>query len=127
MNLSDCKELSLKNVKISGDAIGKFGTFEIEQTFVNNTKKVLEVGYIFPIVETATVIGFEVNIGDRVLQGQCKEKTKAKKEYTKNIVKGNSSYLMEEKTDNIFAITIFIINIKTINLTLKLLNKRLVA
>ncbi len=106
MNLTDCKELSLKNVKISGDVIGKFGTFEIEQTFVNNTKKVLEVGYIFPIVETATVIGFEVHIGDRVLQGQCKEKTKAKKEYTKNIVKGNSSYLMEEKTDNIFAITI---------------------
>lgn len=30
MNLSDCKELSLKNVKISGDVIGKFGTFEIE-------------------------------------------------------------------------------------------------
>ena len=57
MNLSDCKELSLKNVKISGDVIGKFGTFEIEQTFVNNTKKVLEVGYIFPIVETATVKG----------------------------------------------------------------------
>ncbi len=106
MKLTDCKKLSLKNVKISGDVIGKFGTFEIEQTFVNNTKKVLEVGYTFPIAETATVVGFEVHIGDKVLKGQCKETSKAKKEYTKNIVKGNSAYLMEEKSDNIFAITI---------------------
>ena len=106
MKLTDCKKLSLKNVKISGDVIGKFGTFEIEQTYVNNTKKVLEVGYTLPIAETATVVGFEVHIGDKVLKGQCKETSKAKKEYTKNIVKGNSAYLMEEKSDNIFAITI---------------------
>ena len=37
---TDCKELALKKVNISGNVIGKFGTFEIEQTFVNNTKKV---------------------------------------------------------------------------------------
>ena len=106
MKLTDCKQLSLKNVKITGDVIGKFGTFEIEQTFVNNTRNVLEVGYTFPIVETATVVGFEVQIGDKILKGQCKETSKAKKEYTKNIVKGNSAYLMEEESDNIFAITI---------------------
>ena len=35
----DCKELALKKVNISGNVIGKFGTFEIEQTFVNNTNK----------------------------------------------------------------------------------------
>jgi hypothetical protein len=69
MKLTDCKKLSLKNVKISGDVIGKFGTFETEQTFVNNTKKVLEVGYTFPIAETATVIGFEVYVGDKVMKG----------------------------------------------------------
>lgn len=103
---TDCKELALKKVNISGDVIGKFGTFEIEQTFVNNTKKVLEVGYTFPIVETATVVGFEVIVGDKVMKGQCKEKAEAKKEYQKNIVKGNSAYLLEEESDNIFAITI---------------------
>lgn len=106
MKNCDCKELALKKVRINGDVIGKFGTFEIEQTFQNNTKDVLNVGYTFPIVETATVVGFEINIGDKVLKGQCKETKKAKKEFQKNIVKGNSAYLMEEKNDNIFAITI---------------------
>ena len=33
--MTDCKELALKKVKITGNVIGKFGTFEIEQVFVN--------------------------------------------------------------------------------------------
>ena len=48
----DLRELALKKVKITGKVIGKFGTFEIEQMYRNNTKEVLEVGYTFPIVET---------------------------------------------------------------------------
>lgn len=106
MKVVDLRELALKKVKITGDIIGKFGTFEIEQVYKNNTKDVLEVGYTFPIVETATVVGFEINVGDRVLKGKCKEKGEAKKEYQKNIVKGNSAYMMEQETDNIFKISV---------------------
>lgn len=106
MKIVDLRELALKKVKITGDVIGKFGTFEIEQVYKNNTKDVLEVGYTFPIVETATVVGFEINVGDRVLKGKCKEKSEAKKEYQKNIVKGNSAYMMEQETDNIFKISV---------------------
>lgn len=106
MNVVDLRELALKKVKITGNVIGKFGTFEIEQIYKNNTKDVLEVGYTFPIIETATVVGFEINVGDKVLKGKCKEKEEAKKEYQRNIVKGNSAYMMEQKTDNIFKISV---------------------
>ncbi len=102
----DLRELALKKVKITGNVIGKFGAFEIEQVYKNNTKDVLEVGYTFPIEETATVVGFEINVGDKVLKGKCKEKGEAKKEYQKNIVKGNSAYMMEQETDNIFKISV---------------------
>lgn len=106
MNVVDLRELALQKVKITGNVIGKFGSFEIEQVYKNNTKDVLEVGYTFPIVETATVVGFEINVGDRVLKGKCKEKGEAKKEYQRNIVKGNSAYMMEQETDNIFRISV---------------------
>lgn len=106
MNVVDLRELALKKVRITGNVIGKFGSFEIEQVYKNNTKDVLEVGYTFPIVETATVVGFEINVGDRVLKGKCKEKGEAKKEYQRNIVKGNSAYMMEQETDNIFKISV---------------------
>lgn len=106
MNVVDLRELALKKVKITGNVIGKFGSFEIEQVYKNNTKDVLEVGYTFPIVETATVVGFEINVGDKVLKGKCKEKGEAKKKYQKNIVKGNSAYMMEQETNNIFKISV---------------------
>lgn len=106
MEVVDLRELALKKVKIIGNVIGKFGTFEIEQVYKNNTKNVLEVGYTFPIVETATVVGFEINVGDKVLKGKCKEKGEAKKEYQRNIVRGNSAYMMEQETDNIFKISV---------------------
>lgn len=106
MNVVDLRELALKKVKITGNVIGKFGSFEIEQVYKNNTKDVLEVGYTFPIVETATVVGFEINVGDKVLKGKCKEKGEAKKEYQKNIIKGNSAYMMEQETANIFKISV---------------------
>ena len=106
MEIINLRELALKKVKIIGNVIGKFGIFEIEQVFRNDTKSTLEVGYTFPIAETATVVGFEINIGDKVLKGKCKEKGEAKKEYIKNIVKGNSAYLMEEGNDNIFKISV---------------------
>ncbi len=57
--------LSLKKVNIKGNILGKFGTFEVEQIFKNNTKNALEVKYTFPIVETATVVRFEANIGKK--------------------------------------------------------------
>ncbi len=106
MNIVDLRELALKKVKITGNVIGKFGSFEIEQVYKNNTKDILEVGYTFPLVETATVVGFEINVGDRVLKGKCKEKGEAKREYQRNIVKGNSAYMMEQETNNIFKISV---------------------
>ena len=90
----DLRELALKKVKITGNVIGKFGAFEIEQVYKNNTKDVLEVGYTFPIVETATVVGFEINVGDKVLKGKCKEKGEAKKDYLRNMVKILSNRLV---------------------------------
>ena len=101
MEIKDIRELALKKVKITGNVIGKFGTFEIEQTYKNNTKEILEVGYTFPMVETATVIGFEVNVGDKILKGKCMEKQAARREYENNIIKGNSAYMMEQETNNI--------------------------
>ena len=124
MEYVDLKELALKKVRITGDIIGKFGTFEIEQIYKNTAKNVLEVGYTFPIVDTATVVGFEVRVGEKVLRGKCKEKSVAKKEYQRNIVKGNSAYMMEQETDNIFKISIGKIDVEEeVKITIKYIDK----
>ena len=63
MEFVDCSQLALKKTRISGNVLGMFGTFEVEQVFVNNTKDILEVNYTFPIIDTATIIGFFVEVG----------------------------------------------------------------
>ncbi len=102
----DCKELALKKVKIEGNLLGKFGIFEINQNFKNDTDQTLEVEYTFPIIATAAIVDFEAQINDKVLKGVCKEKEEAQKEYQENIVKGNSAYLMQEQTPNIFKVSL---------------------
>lgn len=79
MKLVDLKELTLKKIKIAGKVIGKFGTFEIEQVYKNELNEVLEVGYTFPIADSATVVGFEIDAGDKILKGVCKENEIAKR------------------------------------------------
>lgn len=106
MEVVDLSKLALQKVKITGDVVGRFGTFEIEQVYKNSTKNVLEVDYTFPIIETATVVGFEIIVGEKHLKGKCKEKGKAKKEYQENIVKGNSAYMMEQENDSVFKISV---------------------
>lgn len=102
----NCQELALKKVKIDGNILGKLGTFEINQVFKNETKESLEVEYTFPIIETATIVEFEAKLNEKILKGICKEKEEARKEYQRNIVSGNSAYLMEEETQNIFKISL---------------------
>ena len=73
-------QLSLKKVLITGDVFGKFGDFTIEQVFVNERPNPLEISYTFPITETATVTGFTVQAGEKIMHGVCKEKEEVKKE-----------------------------------------------
>ena len=106
MKLVDLKELTLKKIKIAGKVIGKFGTFEIEQVYKNELNEVLEVGYTFPIADSATVVGFEIDVGDKILKGVCKENETAKREYQNALADGDSAYMMEQKTDNVFKISV---------------------
>ena len=76
MEAVDLRECTLKKVRIEGNVIGKYGTFEIEQIFKNEKRNLLEVGYTFPIAETATVIGFEVNVEGTDSRVQYLSKTK---------------------------------------------------
>lgn len=99
-------QLSLKKVLITGDVFGKFGDFTIEQVFVNERPNPLEVSYTFPITETATVTGFTVQVGEKIMHGVCKEKEEAKKEYVEHLAKGDSAYMLNQDTGNVFDVMV---------------------
>ncbi|GHT60627.1 marine proteobacterial sortase target protein [Bacteroidia bacterium] len=104
--VSDFEKLSLKKIDVTGNVLGKFSTFMIQQEYANNTNAVLEVTYTFPISATATVTGFTATIGDKIIKGKVKEKEEAKKEYQKAMLRGDSAYMMTNDESNIFRMNI---------------------
>ena len=104
MNLTD--SLTLKDVNITGEVLGRFGIYKIIQSYENNSGKTLEVFYTFPLSRTASVYDFTAKIGDKVIRGIVKEKSQAKKDYQRAITRGDSAYLFEREYGNIFKVTL---------------------
>ena len=104
MNLTD--SLTLKDVNITGEVLGRFGIYKIFQSYENNSGKTLEVFYTFPLSRTASVYDFTAKIGDKVIRGIVKEKSQAKKDYQRAITRGDSAYLFEREYGNIFKVTL---------------------
>ena len=54
---------------------------KVKQSFCNPTDEWKEGVYVFPLPETAAVDHMRMHIGERIVEGQIKEKSKAKKQY----------------------------------------------
>lgn len=104
MNLTE--SLTLKDVNITGEVLGRFGIYKIFQSYENYSGKTLEVFYTFPLSRTASVYDFTAKIGDKVIRGIVKEKSQAKKDYQRAITRGDSAYLVEREYGNIFKVTL---------------------
>lgn len=100
------ESLTLKDVNITGDVLGRFGIYTVKQSYENKSGKTLEVFYTFPLSKTASVYDFTAKIGDKTIRGIVKEKSQAKKAYQRAIVRGDSAYLLDRESDNVFTVTL---------------------
>ena len=100
------ESLTLKGVNITGDVLGRFGIYTVKQSYENKSGKTLEVFYTFPLSKTASVYDFTAKIGDKTIRGIVKEKSQAKKAYQRAIVRGDSAYLLDRESDNVFTVTL---------------------
>lgn len=100
------QDLTLKGVNITGEVLGRFGVYTVRQNYENNSGKILEVFYTFPLPKTASVYDFTAKIGDKTVRGIVKEKSQAQKEYQHAIARGDSAYLFEREGGNVFKVTL---------------------
>ncbi|HVG01580.1 MAG TPA: VIT domain-containing protein, partial [Nitrospira sp.] len=81
----------------------------VRQEFTNpSTKKEdwLEGIYVFPLPETAAVDHLRMKVGDRIIEGQIKERTEAKKVYEQAKQEGKRTSLIEQERPNIFTTSV---------------------
>lgn len=78
----------------------------LTQTFSNQSNEWVEGKYVFPLPENASVDHMRIHIGDRVIEGQIKEKSAARRQYRQARRAGQHASLLEQERPNMFTTSV---------------------
>ena len=78
----------------------------VRQRFSNPGEEWLEGVYVYPLPQRAAVHAMRLEIGDRVIEGQIKEREAARKVYQKARIEGRKASLVERERSNIFTTSV---------------------
>lgn len=84
------------------DVTGPMARTRVTQRFINPGDGWVEGKYVFPLPENAAVDTLKMLIGDKVIEGQIKEKQQARQIYEEARANGQKASLIEEQRPNVF-------------------------
>jgi len=88
---------------------GSIARATVRQEFTNPSHRKgdwLEGLYVFPLPETAAVDHLRMRIGERIIEGQIKERAEAKKVYDQAKREGKRTSLLDQERPNIFTTSV---------------------
>jgi Ca-activated chloride channel family protein len=88
------------------DVAGMTARARVTQRFVNPTVDWREGVYVFPLPEKAAVDHLSMQIGERVIEGQIKERQDAKRSYDLAKTEGKKATLVEQERPNLFTTSV---------------------
>lgn len=99
-------ELPLRSTSIQLEAMPGVYWAEVTQTFENTSTEVLEVVYVFPLPEEASITDMVLQVGERRIVSVLKEREEAKKTYEEAKAAGQRTALLEQERPNVFTTSI---------------------
>src|SRR5210317_1353817 len=90
------------DLKISG----LVARVSIRQTFRNEGSEWVEGIYVFPLPDRAAVDQMRLHIGDRFIEGEIREKERARKEYEEAKRSGKRTSLVQQQRANLFTTSV---------------------
>ncbi len=78
----------------------------VRQRFTNNTDQWQEAIYVFPLPDEAAVDRLRMRIGERVIEGEIREKEEAQKLYNEARQAGKKASLLSQERPNIFTMAV---------------------
>jgi Ca-activated chloride channel family protein len=90
------------DTRVKIDVTGMLARVQVHQTFHNSGNRWAEGIYVFPLPEQAAVDHLRMVIGERIIEGQIKERAQAKKIYQQAKQAGRRASLVEQERPNIF-------------------------
>jgi Ca-activated chloride channel family protein len=92
--------------KIALDVRGPLVTASVAQTFRNDSDRVVEATYIFPLPADAAVSAMTIEIGSRHIHAQIARRAEAAQRYEDAIAAGVGAGLLEEERADVFTQTV---------------------
>ena len=94
------------DTKVEMNIAGVVNRVRLEQSFTNPSSQWVEGVYVFPLPEDSAVDRLTMHIGNRILEGQIKEKKQARKIYQAAKKAGKKASLIEQQRPNIFTASV---------------------
>jgi Ca-activated chloride channel family protein len=88
--------------RVRFDVTGVIARATVTQRFRNSTNVWVEGVYVFPLPEGAAVDHLRMRVGQRVIEGQIREKEQARREFVKAKEEGKRASLVEQQRPNLF-------------------------
>ncbi|MEZ6185187.1 MAG: VIT domain-containing protein, partial [Planctomycetota bacterium] len=98
--------LPLKLMDVEVELTGLLAHTRLRQTFVNTLGVPLEATYIFPLPDRAAVGRFQLEVGERTVEGVLKERGQARREYQQAVDAGHRAAIAEEDRSGVFTLRV---------------------
>lgn len=92
----------LVETRVRFDVTGVIARATVTQRFRNPLNVWIEGVYVFPLPEQAAVDHMRMRAGDRVIEGQIREKEQARQEFARAAAEGKRTTLVEQQRSNLF-------------------------
>ncbi|MDP3899534.1 MAG: VIT domain-containing protein [bacterium] len=98
--------IPLKHINYRTTVNGAHARVRSIMEYVNDATVPVEAVYVFPLPDEASVTGCKMQIGERKIAAELKERAQAKKEYDDAIASGHHGALLEQERPNIFTMNV---------------------
>jgi Ca-activated chloride channel homolog len=98
--------LPLKAMDVEASIVGLAANIRLTQTFQNVFAEPLEATYIFPLPDRAGVTRFVMEVNGRIVEGEIKERSQARRAYTEAIEAGHRAAITEEERPGVFTMRV---------------------
>ena len=98
--------LVLQNLTVVGDVRSTIFNATVRQEFRNPETEHIEAVYTFPLPSGATLLGFDVEMADKTLEGRVFEKQQAQASYEDALSDGDAAVLLERTDDGHYVLNL---------------------
>jgi len=96
----------LRGVDVEIEFSGMFAHTRIAQRYRNESNETIEVIYAFPVPTEGVLLGMEIDISGKKLNGIVHAKNQARNTYENAVVAGNGAFLLQQLGDGLYQMNI---------------------